>query len=1310
MAYLFESPPGPKRVSNIRVNTSTQGDNICVSMGRNRVAQALLFVSSPVEIKVNQGGGKGGGKSVTGYDVYADVQACIGHGPVTGIGSVWQGSSWLRYQGGAESITIVQNYTPVNAAVLSADNGVGLAQAYSASYNDYGQPNPTVLSGTDYVPEVAVPYDTTQSVAANVALLQSGQYNPPTDPTQPGNPPVNIGTFTLTAAADHSGGNTTYTGNFSSQSTTNSLVGMCFTVAGFVTHVVNNGTWICTANTSTTITLANAVGVAETHFATAKDVGGTYHFPSSDTGNVAIVNYMFNYALTNVQVTGIVLSGNNPVTGTPNTIVVNQQYTPTFDNGVVYYGDGDSQPNGTPFKLNSYTVGGTPPPAGTYNVRLAPSSGNVTAYQFATGDIGQEVLIDYGQTNQSVVQTDAPQLLNFELIGGTLRQAPWTFLETGGTVNDGNGSSVTMPPFPNESLGYTGLATVNYGPMFCGQMGEIQSNTFETFTPDSFGGGVIDCNPVQCVKQVLTNQQWGLGKTSGQGQGQPFPTDAIDNSSLGTWGTGYANPSATRIVANTATAWCAANNLFFSPLLDGQDSAASHIAKWLEAANIGAYVSEGLLKLSAYGSTSVAANGYTWTGPTTWVVALDDSSFMPGNEGEEPLKIERTITLDAFNKVQIAWEDALAQYADELTEAWDQSAINQYGERIEDPQDYQFIHTLVCANTVASLRCKRNIYIRLTVTGTLPYAYGYLEPMDIVTISTSSLWSAGANNINLGVANMPFRVIKTVNHPTKGIEVTFEQYNALAHEPVIFNKTTSIANELVNRLTPPGNTQAILFEAPSFMATALGPNVVGNQIWMGMLGQNEQYGGTNVWVSSDGGTKYAQPFDQVTSKARLGVLGATFPSGSAVDTVNSLVLDLAETSAPLEAGTSTDADNHLTLLFVDGEIVAHSSATTTGVGQQTLDTYILRGLYGSTIRSHAANALVLRLDDAIIKYTYPPQWKGKTLLFKFQSVNIYNLAAQPLANLTPVSFTLPGANPGTVDSSTQILVSQLNNNPVQAQGYFPNGSPLYQPSTTSPVIDILPCSIRWGTNVLDYGGGSVNPGVYSQQNTFTITGISTSGTSMTLTGSWVANPAYVGQYFNVQGFTGPRVPNNGTFLCTAQAAGSITLTNATLYAMTPLNVTISSVSHGGINLQMNGSFPSGGSNAYAGFIFYLGGTGVLNAGNNYAICTASTTTSITCNVYNYQSWTGTKTVSESMQADYFNVKATNGLYSATDPTGAIFVYADDPTFTGGSVTFNWTTNLNLLAADDKRIYFGSIVTVYKAAFRIGSIGPAKPVL
>lgn len=78
------------------------------------------------------------------------------------------------------------------------------------------------------------------------------------------------GALTLTAAAGASGGTTVYTGTITGGAA-NALVGTNFTVAGFVT-AANNGTWIAVASTATTLTLANAAGVAETHAGTATGV------------------------------------------------------------------------------------------------------------------------------------------------------------------------------------------------------------------------------------------------------------------------------------------------------------------------------------------------------------------------------------------------------------------------------------------------------------------------------------------------------------------------------------------------------------------------------------------------------------------------------------------------------------------------------------------------------------------------------------------------------------------------------------------------------------------------------------------------------------------------------------------------------------------------------------------------------------------------------------------------------------------------------------------------------------------------------
>lgn len=81
---------------------------------------------------------------------------------------------------------------------------------------------------------------------------------------------ITPGTSFVLSSVANSGGNTAvYTGTIGVKS--NSLVGQTFVVAGFVTNVSNNGTFICTANNgSTTITLENAAAVSESATASAK--------------------------------------------------------------------------------------------------------------------------------------------------------------------------------------------------------------------------------------------------------------------------------------------------------------------------------------------------------------------------------------------------------------------------------------------------------------------------------------------------------------------------------------------------------------------------------------------------------------------------------------------------------------------------------------------------------------------------------------------------------------------------------------------------------------------------------------------------------------------------------------------------------------------------------------------------------------------------------------------------------------------------------------------------------------------------------
>ena len=74
-------------------------------------------------------------------------------------------------------------------------------------------------------------------------------------------------TLTLSSAANAAGGSTVYAGTITGGGG-NALAGLTFIVAGF-TNGANNGAFVSTASTTTTLTLSNASGVAETHPATA---------------------------------------------------------------------------------------------------------------------------------------------------------------------------------------------------------------------------------------------------------------------------------------------------------------------------------------------------------------------------------------------------------------------------------------------------------------------------------------------------------------------------------------------------------------------------------------------------------------------------------------------------------------------------------------------------------------------------------------------------------------------------------------------------------------------------------------------------------------------------------------------------------------------------------------------------------------------------------------------------------------------------------------------------------------------------------
>ncbi len=378
----------------------------------------------------------------------------------------------------------------------------------------------------------------------------------------------------------------------------------------------------------------------------------------------------------------------------------------------------------------------------------------------------------------------------------------------------------------------------------------------------------------------------------------------------------------------------------------------------------------------------------------------------------------------------------------------------------------------------ANLRLKHGTYIRNTYEFTLPFTYSYLEPMDIVTLTTSSVWAAGVNNTNLGVTNLPIRILKIVDDPVEGLKIEAEDYPFGAGQPTLFNKGQSAAEIVSDTYASPGSSEVVMFEATGRLT-----GYAGNQIWIGACGTSENYGSTNVWVSQDN-TNFVQ-VETIDQPAVIGELASAFPAGSDPDTTNSLVVALAENSAALVSGTQAAADNDTMLCYVDGEVISYSAAALTGQNTYTMGTYIRRGQLGTTIGSHAVGSLFMRLDGSIVKYTYDPTWQGKTIYFKFQAVNNFGNNPQPLSSLTSVSFTIGNTNSGAVDASSGLLVT---------------GTPGNSVSSIDGVVNVLQGndginSIPPGTILVNNTG---NPGAPTWVDPTTVPGLSGGGGGFTV--------------------------------------------------------------------------------------------------------------------------------------------------------------------------------------------------------------------
>ena len=122
----------------------------------------------------------------------------------------------------------------------------------------------------------------------------------------------------------------------------------------------------------------------------------------------------------------------------------------------------------------------------------------------------------------------------------------------------------------------------------------------------------------------------------------------------------------------------------------------------------------------------------------------------------------------------------------------------------------------------------------------------------------------------------------------------------------------------------------------------------------------------------------------------MGVLATQLPVGAEIHTTNTLSVDLSESLGALVSGTQTDANNYVTICYVDGELISYKTATLTATNKYDLS-YLVRGTYGTTISSHLAGSSFARLNDAVFKYKFADNMIGQTVYIKMTALNVFGM-------------------------------------------------------------------------------------------------------------------------------------------------------------------------------------------------------------------------------------------------------------------------------------------------------------------------------
>lgn len=599
--------------------------------------------------------------------------------------------------------------------------------------------------------------------------------------------------------------------------------------------------------------------------------------------------------------------------------------------------------------------------------------------------------------------------LGWSLFTGTAPQAPWGYMTTA---------------HPSEALGYPHIAYLAAANYDLGQSNALQQHSFEVEGPlwDTQVDGTGDADPAQIVDAFLTDDIYGAG----------FNTSVVNQDTL------MSGPNATTTGDAAFQTYCRAMGFGLSPVLSSQEAAGEILDRWTKLCNTALVWTGYDLRFIPYESQEITDHGVTYLPDVAVRYSLTDADFIY-NEGEDPIRLRRVDPWDAYNSVKLEVRDRDNEYNGVPAEWRDQGLIDQFGMRPLDSMTALEVCDPNMGATMAALWGQRTAYIRNFYFFRLGPQYCRLTAMDILELYDPR-WGTFYG-----------RVIRVEENEDDQLEVECEEYAGTISSTPGAVSTPVVSNNPVNQSVAPGPVNPPILIQPPPQLTDYAP-----QVWAAVSGgdgtnDNPNWGGCEVWISTDGGTSY-QMVGTIDAPARMGVLtsGLAAYGGANPDTVNTLAISSAMSNAEFTDATAVDAEAGVTLTYIapEGanveEFLTYTTATLTGTNAYSLDD-LWRGLYGSTPGAHATGAKFARLDtEAVFKYDFPIELIGETIYVKFVSFNIFGLAKEDIASVTAYTITLSSAYTYGIGLSD---LNDVTGTPVDGQVVQYTGSGNYSPTS-----------------------------------------------------------------------------------------------------------------------------------------------------------------------------------------------------------------------------------------------------------------------